>query len=87
GLNDDYNTIDPVFDGRKSTLSIKFALAKIDPNGGSTNGVIIHPVASGMGNYNSPVVAADGWDNYKYMNVYITADLYGDGASTNSGVA
>ncbi|GGX19361.1 M43 family zinc metalloprotease [Aquimarina muelleri] len=87
GLNDDFNTIDPVFDGRKSTLSIKFALAKIDPNGGSTNGVIIHPVASGMGNYNSPVVAADGWDNYKYMNVYITADLYGDGASTNSGVA
>ncbi|WP_164914120.1 M43 family zinc metalloprotease [Aquimarina sediminis] len=87
GLNDDFNSIDPVFDGRKSTLNIRFALAKIDPNGGSTNGVIIHPVASGMGNYNSPVVAADGWDNYKYMNVYITGDLYGDGVSNNSGVA
>ncbi|QKX04339.1 T9SS type A sorting domain-containing protein [Aquimarina sp. TRL1] len=87
GLNDDFNSIDPVFDGRKSTLNIRFALAKIDPNGGSTNGVIIHPEASGMGNYGSPIVAADGWDNYKYMNVYITGDLYGDGASNNSGVA
>ncbi|MBG6131743.1 hypothetical protein IWQ47_003515 [Aquimarina sp. EL_43] len=87
GLNDDFNSIDPVFDGRKSTLSIRFALAKIDPDGGSTNGVIIHPVASGMGNYSSPVVASDGWDNYKYMNVYITGDLYGDGVSNNSGVA
>ncbi|MDH7448026.1 M43 family zinc metalloprotease [Aquimarina sp. 2201CG14-23] len=87
GLNDDWNTVDPIFDGRKATLSIRFALAKIDPNGGSTNGVIFHPEASGMGNYSSPIVARDGWDNYKYMNVYITGDLYGDGVSNNSGVA
>ncbi|MDY8134849.1 M43 family zinc metalloprotease [Aquimarina sp. 2201CG5-10] len=87
GLNDDWNTIDPVFNGRKATLSIRFALAKIDPNGVTTNGVVFHPVASGMGNYNSPIVARDGWDNYKYMNVYITGDLYGDGVSNNSGVA
>ena len=87
GLNDDWNSIDPFFDGRKSMLNVRFALAKIDPNGGSTSGVIFHPEASGMGNYNSPVVARDGWDNYKYMNVYITGDLYGDGVSNNSGVA
>ncbi len=87
GLNEDWNTIDPVFDGSKSTLNIKFALAKIDPHGGSTNGVIIHPAASGQGVYNSPIVAADGWDNYKYMNVYIAGDLYGDGNPYSSGVA
>lgn len=87
GLNDDWNSIDPLFNNRKSTLNVRFALAKIDPNGGSTNGVIFHSEASGMGNYNSPVVARDGWDNYKYMNVYITGDLYGDGVSNNSGVA
>ncbi len=87
GLNDDWNTVDPVFNGRKATLSVRFALAKIDPNGGSTNGVIFYPEASGMGNYSNPIVARDGWDNYKYMNVYITGDLYGDGVSNNSGVA
>lgn len=87
GLNDDWNTIDPFFDSRKATLSIRFALAKIDPNGVTTNGVVFYPVASGMGNYSSPIVARDGWDNYKYMNVYITGDLYGDGVSNNSGVA
>ncbi|WP_428743631.1 M43 family zinc metalloprotease [Tenacibaculum sp.] len=89
GLNDDFNSIDPVFDGRKATLSIRFALAKIDPNGGSTNGVVFHAEKSGYGNgggYDDQI-AADAWDNYKYMNVYIMGDLYGDGGATNSGVA
>lgn len=87
GLNADYNTVDPNFLGIRSTMDITFKLAQIDPNGNATNGVVFHPVASGQGNYNSSVVAADGWDNYKYMNIYITADLYGDGVSNNSGVA
>ncbi|CAM1374000.1 conserved exported hypothetical protein [Tenacibaculum litopenaei] len=89
GRNDDFNTIDPVFDGRKSTLSINFALAKIDPNGGSTNGVVFYPEKAGYGNgggYDDQI-AADAWDNYKYMNVYIMGDLYADGKATNSGVA
>ncbi|MCG7500577.1 GEVED domain-containing protein [Tenacibaculum sp. Mcav3-52] len=89
GLNDDFNTVDPVFSGRRGTLSIRFALAKIDPNGGSTNGVVFHPEKAGYGNgggYDAQI-AADAWDNYKYMNVYIMGDLYADGSSTNSGVA
>ncbi|WP_264480678.1 M43 family zinc metalloprotease, partial [Psychrobacter sp. I-STPA6b] len=32
-------------------------------------------------------IAADAWDNYKYMNVYIQAELYADGDSGQSGVA
>jgi hypothetical protein len=89
GLNDDWNTIDPAYNGRKATLSIRFALAKKDPNGASTNGVVIHPVKSGYGNDNGydSQIAADAWDNYKYMNVYIMGDLYGDGGTNNSGVA
>ncbi len=87
GLNDDWNTIDANFDPIKATLDIEFKLAKIDPNGASTSGVVFYPAESGMGNYGSPAVARDGWDNYKYMNVYITNDLYGDGVLTNSGVA
>ncbi|REH56478.1 putative secreted protein (Por secretion system target) [Tenacibaculum gallaicum] len=89
GLNDDFNTVDPIFSGRRGTLSIRFALAKIDPNGGSTNGVVFHPEKAGYGNgsgYDAQI-AADAWDNYKYMNVYIMGDLYADGSATNSGVA
>ncbi|MDO6674144.1 zinc-dependent metalloprotease [Tenacibaculum sp. 1_MG-2023] len=89
GLNDDFNTVDPIFSGRRGTLSIRFALAKIDPNGGSTNGVVFHPEKAGYGNgsgYDAQI-AADAWNNYKYMNVYIMGDLYADGSATNSGVA
>lgn len=87
GLNADFNTVDPNFQSIRGTMDIEFKLAKIDPNGNCTTGVVFHPEASGHGNYSSPVVANDSWDNYKYMNVYITADLYGDGSTTNSGVA
>ncbi len=87
GLNADYDTVDPNFLGIRSTLDIEFKLAQIDPSGNCTDGVVFHPVSSGHGNYGSSIVAADSWDNYKYMNVYITADLYGDGDPYNSGVA
>jgi hypothetical protein len=89
GLNDDFNSIDPTFNSRKATLDIRFALAKKDPTGGATTGVIFHPVTSGYGEDDVPDsrIAIDAWDNYKYMNVYIMGDLYGDDATTNSGVA
>lgn len=87
GLNADYNTVDANFLGIRSPMDITFKLARLDPNGACTTGVAFHPEASGHGNFNSPVVAADAWDNYKYMNVYITGDLYGDGVTNNSGVA
>lgn len=87
GLNQDYTTIDAPFDVIKQPLNITFKLAKIDPNGNPTTGVIFHSTASGMGNYNSPEVRQVAWDNYKYCNIYITRDLYGNGDFYNSGVA
>ncbi|GAA4275512.1 M43 family zinc metalloprotease [Aquimarina mytili] len=88
GLNADYNTVDPAFSAIKSKMNIKFALAKIDPNGGSTSGVVFHQEEKGFGNdsgYDSEI-AYYAWDNYKYMNLYIMADLKDDGVSTRSGV-
>ncbi len=87
GLNPDFHTVDPLFKDRRSTTNITFKLATIDPNGNPTSGIVDHPVAGGQGNYDSPIVAADAWDNYKYMNVYITADIHDDGVTTNSGIA
>lgn len=87
GLNPDYTTIDAPFDKIKQPLNISFKLAKIDPNGNPTTGIVYHNEASGMGNYSSAEVKRVAWDNYKYCNVYITRDLYGDGDFYNSGVA
>jgi len=89
GLNADYTTVDPMFTSIKSTLDIEFKLAKIDPNGGCTTGVVFHDVTSGFGNGSGydALIQDDAWDNYKYMNVYIQNDLYDDGGLFNSGVA
>ncbi len=90
GLNADFNTVDPMFNGLKSTMSIEFKLATIDPNGNVTNGVVFHGIRNGYGNNDGGTrssIALDAWDNYKYMNVYIQGDLYNNGVSNNSGVA
>jgi hypothetical protein len=89
GRNADYATVDPFFQARRGTLNIEFKLAKIDPNGGCTSGVVFHSTKNGYGNgggYDDQI-AADAWDNTKYMNVYIQNDLYQDGTLNNSGVA
>ena len=79
GLTADYNTIDAPFDAIKQPLDITFKLAQLDPRGNPTTGVIFYDEASGMGNYDSPIVPRVAWDNYKYCNIYITRDLYDDG--------
>ncbi|OCB78589.1 M43 family zinc metalloprotease [Flavobacterium crassostreae] len=89
GRSADYQTVEPFFQARRATLSIDFKLAKIDPNGGCTDGVVFHPAKNGYGNgggYDAQI-AADAWDNKKYMNIYIQNDLYNDGSLYNSGVA
>lgn len=89
GQTADYADIIPEFAGVKRTLNIEFRLAKKDPNGYPTTGIVYRPAKSGYGNgggYDAQI-QADAWDNYKYMNVYIQNDLYADGSTTNSGVA
>lgn len=89
GRNADYQTVESFFQARRGTLNIEFKLAKKDPNGGCTTGVVFHAAKNGYGNgggYDDQI-AADAWDNTKYMNIYIQNDLYNDGALNNSGVA
>lgn len=89
GLNDDYNSVLPMFQSRRSTLPVTFSLARIDPWGNPTSGVVFHPVREGFGNAPDNVddeVQKFAWDNYKYMNVYIQADINGDGSQYSSGV-
>ncbi|MCD8433192.1 T9SS type A sorting domain-containing protein [Tenacibaculum finnmarkense genomovar ulcerans] len=89
GLNDDFAGVDPFFEARKSSLDIEFKLAKLDPNGNCTSGVVFYDEKAGYGNgggYDAQI-AADAWDNYKYMNIYLQAELYADGDTGQSGVA
>ncbi len=90
GLNADYSTVDPAFEDIKSSIDVTFKLAKLDPNGASTSGVVFYEDQTGFGlngSYYAGKVAEYAWDNYKYMNIYIQADFKDDGKSTNSGIA
>jgi len=84
GLNPDFHTVDPLFEPIRSKTNITFKLAQIDPNGNPTTGIVDHDPAAGQGNPNSSVVTNDAWDNKKYMNVYITADLYDEGGTATN---
>lgn len=90
GLNSDYNAVHTSFLSIRATMpDVVFALAQTDPNGNPTTGIDYHPVTAGYGvagTFDSQI-AADAWDNYMYMNVYVMNDLYDDGVTNNSGVA
>ena len=83
GSNTDYATVHNNFQSIRGTLDISFELAKKDPSGNPTTGIVWH-TASGAG-LASASVAAYAWDNKKYYNIYIVADLYNDGNQYNSG--
>ncbi|WP_291867182.1 M43 family zinc metalloprotease [Maribacter sp.] len=89
GLNDDYGSVNSMFSSIKQSINITFRLAKKDPDGNQTSGIVYYSEKSGYGNSSSSdgQIMADAWDNYKYMNVYIQNDLYGDDATNNSGLA
>ncbi|MCF7567054.1 T9SS type A sorting domain-containing protein [Sabulilitoribacter arenilitoris] len=90
GLNADFNTVSPEFMGIRGTLDLTLALAKIDPNGNPTSGVVYYPNNAGFGSQTPTInqlISATAWDNYKYMNVYIMLDLYDTGVTNNSGIA
>ena len=94
--NEDFlgtNTLDgPIaaeFQAIRDNLNIEFVLAKKDPNGNPTNGIVRHGAKSGYGDGSKfdSEISADAWDNFKYMNIYIQQDLYNDGTTSSSGVA
>lgn len=96
--NEDFlgtNTLDgPIsadFSAIRSNLNIEFVLAKKDPSGNITNGIVRHAAKAGDGDGDGSKfdadIAADAWDNFKYMNIYLMHDLYNDGTTGSSGVA
>lgn len=90
GLNPDYGSVATTFQPIRQTLNIEFKLAQKAEDGTATTGMIVYPEKGGYASNDTDTdtqVAADAWDNYKYVNIYLQNDLYGDGATNNSGVA
>ncbi|MDK1286322.1 M43 family zinc metalloprotease [Pseudoalteromonas umbrosa] len=89
GLITDDGPIAPEFQAIRKNLNIEFVLAKIDPDGQPTTGIVRYPEKAGYGKGSGvdEQIAADAWDNFKYMNIYVQQDLYDDGKTNNSGVA
>jgi len=79
GLNDGWDSIEPEFDTIKSTIDIRFCLAKIDPEGNSTSGLIYHEDSMAM--LNSGNLFQHAWDNNKYLNIYFPK--YTEGGPSN----
>ncbi|WP_076408884.1 NPCBM/NEW2 domain-containing protein [Shewanella sp. UCD-KL12] len=89
GLNQFDGPIADEFKAIRANLDIEFVLAKLDPNGNPTNGIVRYETGAGYGHWAdfNQAIADDSWDNFKYMNIYIQHDLYNNGATNNSGVA
>ena len=86
GKNDDYGKVHTKFMSIRDTLDVTFVIAKLDPQGKPTNGIVTHPVTSGYGgNAKDAQIKADAWDNFSYLNFYIMNDIYGNGSTVNSG--
>lgn len=89
GKNPDYGAVNTQFLTIRDTLDVEFKLARKSPNGTPTTGIIYYPVKAGYAKSDAATlakIAADAWDNNKYLNVYVMADLYDNGDLNQSGV-
>ncbi len=91
GLSVDAEEISPEFAAIRENLNIEFVLAKKDPDGNPTNGIVRYlREEAGYGNGDAEAtgkITTDAWDNFKYMNLYLMNDLHDDGKGNNSGIA
>ncbi|MBI3518695.1 MAG: T9SS type A sorting domain-containing protein [Bacteroidetes bacterium] len=84
--NADTTLIDPLFEPLYVNSHMHFVLAKKDPNGNCTNGVIHHydPKTnwdqSDLFNYQYSTMAAGNWNPNKYLNIYIVKNIIGSSA-------
>ena len=71
---DTINTL-PVFKPIADSTSIRFALAKKDPNGNCTSGIVRYFDADANWNDNSTTLYAQGWDPTQYLNIYVVKTI------------
>lgn len=86
-LGSDTTTIDPLYDTLYINSRIHFQLAKKDPNGNCTSGIVRHydPKTNwsqaDLFNYQYSTMAPGNWNPSKYLNIYIVKNIIDDGGS------
>ena len=80
--NSDTVSIDPLYQPLYKDAKMKFVLAKKDPNGNCTNGIVRHEDPNSnwsrdLLNYKYSTMAAGSWNPSKYLNVYIVSNIAG----------
>lgn len=79
-MNEDYGKIPFTNgDGNGVDTKVKFCLAKIDPNGNCTNGIVrIYTTLTNHKTYERAMLKQlSFWDNTKYMNIYLVKSITG----------
>lgn len=79
-LNEDYGKLPGTNgDGNGVDMKVRFCLAKIDPNGNCTNGIVrIKSSLTNHQTYERPLLKElSFWDNNKYLNIYIVKSISG----------
>ncbi|WP_338390320.1 PKD domain-containing protein [Aureibacter tunicatorum] len=83
--NDGFNDIINEFSSVKANVGLQFSLAKKDPQGNSTSGIVRHYVKGGSTQYNGEeddMINSYGWPNDKYLNIYVVRQAdYGNPGS------
>ncbi len=79
--------IDPLFNPLYKDAHMHFELAKKDPLGNCTNGIVRHYDSktnwsqADLFNYKYSTMAAGNWNPSKYLNIYIVKNIIDDGGS------
>ncbi len=79
-LNEDFGKlVGSNGDGNGVDTEVRFCLAKIDPNGDCTNGIVrIKSTLTNHKTYERPLLKqVSFWDNEKYLNIYIVKSIPG----------
>jgi PKD repeat protein len=79
-MNEDYGKIEGSNgDGAGVDTKVRFCLAKIDPNGNCTNGIVrIYTSLTNHRTYERAMLKQlSFWDNEKYMNIYLVKSISG----------
>jgi hypothetical protein len=90
-LGSDTSTIDPLYDTAYINSRIHFELAKKDPLGNCTNGIVRHYDANtnwqqgnALFNYIYSGYGGTNWSPSKYLNIYVVKSIIDDGNSAGT---
>ncbi len=84
-LNADTASTNPIYKSIAADCQIEFRLAKIDPNGNCTDGIVRYQTDQTF-NADNPIKALSAWPNNKYFNVWVVETITPSAGTPAGGV-